>query len=106
MTVFINDVLLHTIYATQSYGNRSSGRPFSPEKQQKFFFFLDLQPRRTYIFLLVTDTDIYTDRGDSCRLGTGRDLNLVLRWMWGFLPHLAGLPSFRRFLFATIASGL
>ena len=58
---------------------------------------------RVNIFVLVTDTDIYTDRGDSCRLGTGRDLNLVLRWMWGFLPHLAGLPSFRRFLFATIA---
>ena len=58
------------------------------------------------IFLFVTDTDIYTDRGDACRLGTGRDLNLVLWWMWGFLPHFAGLPSFRRFFLATIVSDL
>ena len=71
-----------------------------------YFFYKDLQPTRAFIFLLVTDTDIYTDRGDACRLGTGRDLNLVLWWMWGFLPHFAGLPSFRRFFLATIVSDL
>ena len=40
---------------------------------------------------------LYTDRDNACRLGSGRDSNLVLRWMLGFLPHTAGLPSFRRF---------
>ena len=52
---------------------------------------------RVNIFVLVTDTDIYTDRGDVCRLGSGLDSNLVLRWMWAVVfPYLiAGLPSLR-----------
>ena len=69
--------------------------------ESKSSFFKKIYSPRGPIFFYLLQPQIYTytDRGDACtrRLGTGRDLSLVLRWMWGFLPHFAGLPSFMLF---------
>ena len=72
-----------------------------------WFFYRFAAYEGLYFSIIVTDK--YTDRGDACRLCSGRDSNLVLRlcsgrdsnlvlrWTLGFLPHTVGLPSFRRF---------
>ena len=53
--------------------------------------------KRFMRFKIYFSISYRSDRGDACRLGSGRDSNLVLLLTLGFLPHTAGLPSFRRF---------
>ena len=67
-----------------------------------YFFYKDLQPTRAFIFLLVTDTDIYTDRGDACRLGTGQVPSLFswLVQLQVFLSLPPSPPVFDTFLHA------